>query len=241
MQRAREAGADGVVCIGSALNDADPCECLAREFPGFVNWTSGVHPHDAAQFDSGVHSPRIRGALERGSVAIGECGLDYHYDNSPRAVQRSVFDSQLAIAADSGRPVVVHTRDAEDDTLSMLATAASSAVRGVLHCFTGTRRLAEAALDAGWYISFSGIVTFKAWSGDDIVRLVPADRILAESDSPYLAPIPFRGKRNEPAWVAKTVARLAEVRGISAAELGGQVSVNARRFFGVASGAKHSL
>ena len=166
-----------------------------------------------------------------GAVAIGECGLDYHYDNSPRLEQRRAFAEQLALARDLEKPVVVHTRDAEEDTGAMLLEAGSAGVIGVLHCFTGSRKLAECALSAGWYISFSGIVTFKKWSDDDLIRLVPDDRILAESDSPYLAPVPHRGKRNEPAWVSFTVAHLAAARGVGADRMGEIVSANATRLF----------
>jgi len=129
----------------------------------------------------------------------------------------------------------VHTRDAEDDTRAMVVEAAAAGVRGVLHCFTGTAALAEAALAGGWYVSFSGIVTFKKWGadGDDVIRLVPADRLLVESDAPYLAPVPNRGRRNEPAWVSLTVARVANVRGVEPETLGTQTSRNAARLFGL--------
>ena len=168
-------------------------------------------------------------------MAIGECGLDYHYDNSPREKQRSAFEAQIELAAKVGKPLVVHTRDAEDDTRAMIALAATSGARGVLHCYTGSHALAEAALAAGWYVSFSGIVTFKRWSDDALLRLIPADRLLVESDSPYLAPVPDRGKRNEPAWVARTLERVAAARGVSAAELGRRTVANTRAFFSLPS------
>jgi TatD DNase family protein len=142
--------------------------------------------------------------------------------------------AQLALAQELGRPVVVHTREAEDDTLSMVRDAAASGVRGVLHCYTGSVGLAEVALDGGWYVSFSGIVTFKKWTDEALLRVVPADRLLVESDSPYLAPVPHRGKRNEPAWVSFTVARLAAVRGVETAALGASTAENARQLFGLA-------
>ncbi len=173
--------------------------------------------------------------MVEGAVAIGECGLDYHYDNSPRIEQRRAFAEQLSLARELEKPVVVHTRDAEDDTSAMVREAGSAGVIGVLHCFTGSRKLAEVALKAGWYISFSGIVTFKKWSDDDLIRLVPDDRILAESDSPYLAPVPHRGKRNEPAWVSFTVAHLAAARNVTAQSMGESVSANAREFFNLPS------
>src|ERR1019366_4914975 len=175
----------------------------------------------------------IRAEVERGAVAIGECGLDYHYDHSPRGLQRRAFAAQLALSGETGRPVVVHTREAEDDTVAMLREAGAASVRGVLHCFTGSHALAHAALESGWYISFTGIVTFKKWPDDALLRLVPDDRLLVESDSPYLAPVPDRGRRNEPAWVVRTVERIAAARGISSAEVGELAVSNATRFFGL--------
>ena len=135
------------------------------------------------------------------------------------------------------RPVVVHTRDAEDDTRSLVAEARAAGVVGVLHCYTGSHALAESALDAGWYISFSGIVTFNKWTDDDLLRLVPGERLLVESDSPYLAPVPFRGKRNEPAWVARTLSKVAAARGEDPLDLGRVTTANAGRLFGLAFGA----
>jgi TatD DNase family protein len=131
--------------------------------------------------------------------------------------------------------IVVHTREAEDDTRAMIMEAGGAGVVGVLHCFTGSAALAEAALAVGWYVSFSGIVTFRKWTDEAMLRLVPEDRLLVESDSPYLAPVPHRGRRNEPAWVSHTVARLAMARGVEAAELGARTAENARRLFGLAA------
>ena len=229
--RARDAGAAGIVCIGESLAAAERAQAIAAAHPGFVWHTAGVHPHDAAGFDPVRDVAAIRGELARGAVAVGECGLDYHYDHSPRDRQRAAFAAQLALAHEHRVPVVVHTRDAEDDTIAMVREAGGQGVRGVLHCYTGSHDLARAALDVGWHVSFSGIVTFRKWTDDDLLRLVPGDRLLAESDAPYLAPVPNRGKRNEPAWVTHTVARLAAARGIDAAALALAVADNARRLF----------
>ena len=196
--------------------------------------TAGVHPHDAVEFDARRDIPKVRSFLEAGAVAVGECGLDYHYDNSPREAQRAAFSAQVALAADTHRPVIVHTRDAEDDTRSIIGEARAAGVVGVLHCYTGTHSLAEFAIDAGWYVSFSGIVTFNKWTDDDLLRLVPRDRLLVESDSPYLAPVPHRGKRNEPAWVAHTLAKVASARGDDIDDLGRATSANSQRLFGLA-------
>jgi TatD DNase family protein len=231
LERVREAGGQGVVCIGASIADAALARAVAEAHPGFVWWTAGVHPHDAAGFDAIRDAEAIAQAMRDGAVAVGECGLDYHYDHSPRALQRRAFAAQLAIAAQQGRPVVVHTREAEDDTIAMIREAGSAGIRGVLHCFTGSPALAEVALEAGWHISIAGIATFKKWERDDVIRRVPSDRLLVESDSPYLAPVPFRGKRNEPAWCAYTLRRLAEVRGTDPPTLGAQLVANARQLF----------
>ena len=229
--RAREAGALAIVCIGESVTRARTASEIAAAHPGFVWFTAGVHPHDAAEFDPSADVNAIRALIDIGAVAVGECGLDYHYDHSPRDLQRRAFGSQLALAKETGRPVVVHTREAEADTRAMVVEAGTEGVRGVLHCYTGSHDLAEAALGVGWYVSFSGIVTFKKWSDDALIRLVPRERLLLESDSPYLAPMPNRGKRNEPAWVAHTTARVATVRGESVESLGAACAENARRLF----------
>ena len=231
LTRAREWGAAGIVCIGESIASAARARAIAAEHPAFVWHTAGVHPHDAADFDAARDSSAIRAELAQGAVAVGECGLDYHYDHSPRDRQRAAFAQQLALAHEHRVPVVVHTREAEDDTMAMVREAGVQGIGGVLHCYTGGHGLARVALDAGWYVSFSGIVTFKKWTDDELLRLVPDDRLLAESDAPYLAPVPNRGKRNEPAWVANTVARLAAARGADATSLALTVAANARRLF----------
>jgi TatD DNase family protein len=195
--------------------------------------TCGRHPHEAAQWDSAEDPEAIREAVAAGAVAVGECGLDYHYDHAPRPTQRAVLSAQLALAAELGRPIVLHTRDAEDDTRSALREAAAAGVRGVLHCFTGSTALAAAGLEAGWYVSFSGIVTFRSWTDRALLQLVPADRLLVESDAPYLAPVPYRGKRNESAWVALTLAHLAEVRGLTPERLAAETLRNCCELFGL--------
>jgi TatD DNase family protein len=230
LQRLREAGGIGVVCIGESLEAAAGARRLA-EAHGDVWWTAGVHPHDAASYDPVRDGAGIREAMAHGAVAVGECGLDYHYDHSPRPLQRRAFADQLAIAREHGRPVVVHTREAEDDTMAMVREAGDAGIGGVLHCYTGSHALAEVALAAGWYVSFSGIITFKKWDDLALLRLVPEDRLLIESDSPYLAPVPNRGKRNEPALCAYTLRRLAEVRAVEVHALGVALLQNTRRLF----------
>lgn len=231
LTRLHEAGGVGVICIGESLAAAEGAKRLAEGHPGSVWWTAGIHPHDAAAYDPARDAPALEAAMRAGAVAIGECGLDYHYDHSPRAQQRRAFADQLAIARREGKAVVVHSREAADDTAAMVREAGEAGLVGVLHCHTGPIPLAEAALAAGWYISFSGVVTFRKWDDLDLLRLVPTDRLLLESDSPYLAPVPHRGKRNEPAWCAATLDRLAQVRDVDPGALGAAVVRNTRRCF----------
>lgn len=235
IERARLTGARALVCIGESLAAAERAAAIAASHSGWIAFTAGIHPHDASGFDAARDIPALRAMVTRGAVAIGECGLDAHYDHSPREAQLAAFEAQLDLAAEVRRPVVVHTRQAVDDTRRLVAEAGKRGIGGVLHCFTGPRELAETALDAGWHLSFSGVITFRKWDDDALLRLAPADRLLVESDAPYLAPVPHRGKRNEPAWVSLTVARLAAARGLPADALGDIVSANAIRFFGLAA------
>ena len=231
---ARTSGALALVSIGESLGAADRSAVIAAQHPGFVFWTAGVHPHDAASFDPARDPKAIREHLARGAAAVGECGLDGTYDHAPAHLQRRAFAEQLAIAGDTGKPVVVHTRQAVNDTAAMVREAGHAGIRGVLHCFTGPALLAEVAIEAGWYVSFSGVVTFKKWADDDLIRLVPLDRLLVETDAPYLAPVPHRGKRNEPAYLAFTLAHVAAARGMVDTQLGLITARNAARLFGLA-------
>jgi TatD DNase family protein len=234
IERAMRAGASALVCIGESLDAASRSADLAARHPGVCFHTAGIHPHDAASFDFTRDLDGVRQEVERGAVAIGECGLDYHYDHSPRDQQRAAFGAQLALAKELARAVVVHTREAEDDTRDMVEAAGRDGVVGVLHCYTGSVALAEAALAVGWYVSFSGIITFKRWTDDALLRAIPVDRLLVESDAPYLAPVPYRGRRNESAWVGLTVTRLAAARSEEATMIARATSANARRLFRLA-------
>lgn len=238
--RARSSGASAVISIGESIGAADRAANIAAAHPGFVYHTAGIHPHDAAEFDESRDIEAIRRHVAAGAVAVGECGLDYHYDHSPRDAQRRAFESQLRLAGELQRPVVVHSREADDDISDMISAAAAAGVRGVLHCFTGTHAVAETALAVGWYVSFSGIVTFKKWDDVELLRLVPDDRLLVESDAPYLAPVPMRGKRNEPAFVPRTIERLAAARETSIESIATQTAANTRRLFGLAMPDAHS-
>ncbi len=233
IQRARAAGARALVCIGESAATARRAKALTERHAGFVFFTAGVHPHDAAVWDDVTDPQAIRDAVACGAVAVGECGLDSHYDHSPRERQLHALDAQLALAEELQKPLVLHTREAEADTFEFLQRAERAHVVGVLHCYTGSIALAEAALAVGWYVSFSGIVTFKSWADEALLRLVPDDRLLVESDAPYLAPVPHRGKRNESAFVSLTLARLAAVRGQDVNALGWQTLRNTKALFGL--------
>jgi TatD DNase family protein len=234
IERARGAGAVGITVIGETVAAASRAHAFAQQHDGFLVFTAGVHPHEASTYDPITTPDALRSLVRFGAVALGECGLDYHYDHSPRVQQRRAFTEQLALAGELDKPVVVHTRDAVDDTLAMIVEAGKQGIRGVLHCFTGPTSLARAALDAGWSLSFAGVITFKKWADDELLRLPPIERILVESDSPYLAPVPYRGHRNEPAYVARTVERLAAARGVSSGEIAPALVHNAMTFFGLA-------
>jgi TatD DNase family protein len=237
VSRAREAGVDAALVILEAGNALEAAQAVRLEqlWPD-VRVSIGVHPHMAHQF---ADQPERATALVRAQLdttsaarAVGEIGLDYHYDFSPRDVQHAVFRGQVRLARESNRPVVVHTREADEDTLTILREEGGTELQGVLHCFTGSADLARAGLDLGFYISLAGIVTFpKAATLRDTARIVPLDRLLVETDSPFLAPVPYRGKRNEPAWVARVVHTLAEIHQTSSEDIARRTSENFRRLF----------
>lgn len=195
-----------------------------------ISTTAGVHPHDARTWTDERAEWLATQLADPRVVACGEIGLDYHYDHSPRDVQRRVFACQMALAESAGRPVVIHAREADDDVAAVLREFPR--VPAVLHSFSSGMALFEAAAGLGHYVSFSGMVTFKSWTLDDAIRSTPADRLLVETDAPYLAPVPYRGKRNEPAFVAQVAARVAAVRGESPEELVRRTGASARRLFG---------
>jgi TatD DNase family protein len=228
LQRAWEAGLSHIVLIGETTPAARD---VSRADPARLSFTAGVHPHAADTFDAARDLALLRDLIADGAVAVGECGLDYYYDHSPRERQQEAFQLQLDLAADTALPVVVHTRQAEDDTERMMRAAAARGVRGVLHCYTGSPDLARAAIEVGWCISISGIATFKTWDRDDVVTMIPDAQLLVETDSPYLAPVPHRGRRNESAFLPATVERLAHVRGTTAEALAALTAANAIRFF----------
>jgi TatD DNase family protein len=227
LERARAAGVDRVVVVATSVDQAPDALALAETHAG-VYACLGVHPHEAATPGDLAELRRLLGH-ER-AVAVGETGLDYFRDYAPRDAQRQLFQVQLELAGELGKPVVIHTRAADHDTLAALRDFDG---RVVLHCFSSPALL-PTALDRGWYVSFAGNVTYpKAPELREAAASVPPERILAETDSPYLAPQPVRGKRNEPAFVVHTVDALAAARGEDAAELAAQIDANATAAFGL--------
>lgn len=238
ISRARDAGIEGILCIVEASDPAEAvrADAVAGRWDG-VRTTAGVHPHSAGPFagraDSAAALVAARLDADPRSRAIGEVGLDYHYDVAPRDVQRAVFASQVRLARDRGLPLVVHTREADDDTIAILEEEGAGQVRGVFHCFSGDTPLATRALGLGFFVSFSGILTFpRAHAVRAAAAIVPLGRLLVETDCPYLAPVPHRGQRNEPAWVEETVRRLADIHGVGVAQMVETTDRNYRLLFG---------
>ncbi|MEO1190178.1 MAG: TatD family hydrolase [Pseudomonadota bacterium] len=230
--RAAEQSVAGMVTISTKLSEIETILGIAARFPNV--WASvGVHPHEAEQEGQGTPDRLIALAEDPKVVAVGETGLDYFYEHSPREQQRQSFRAHIAAARATGLPVIVHSRDADGETVDILAEEYDKgAFTGVIHCFSGGPALSQGALDLGFYISMAGIVTFKkAEALRETVRQVPLERLLVETDSPYLAPVPHRGKRNEPAFVSHTAAALAEVKGVSTEVLAQTTTDNFFRLF----------
>jgi len=227
--RAFGAGVGHLVVVGESRASTELGLALATADLR-ISTTAGVHPHDArtwteesaAWLSEQLADPRV--------VACGEIGLDYHYDHSPRDTQRVVFERQMALAGAAGKPVVIHARDADADVAAVLR--AFPGVSGILHSFSSGATLFDAGVALGHYVSFSGMVTFRSWTLDEAVRATPTDRLLVETDAPYLAPVPHRGHRNEPAFVRLVAARVAAIRGDDVARIISATGANARRVFG---------
>lgn len=235
--RARAAGVERLCTIGAGrdMDSARAALDVARAHAGWVCATVGVHPHDARVVTDAVVDALERLAADPLVVAIGEVGLDYHYEHSPREQQREVFRRFVAVARRVRKPLTIHTREAPEETLAILREEGARDVGGIIHCFSEDAAFARAALDLGFVASFSGIVTFKsAASVREAARLQPPDAMLVETDAPFLAPAPYRGKRNEPAYVARTAEVLAELRGEDVAEVRRRTTANACRVLGVA-------
>jgi len=231
--RAREAGVGKIIAVGGAGDMSSNTEAiaLAKTFPD-IYATVGMHPHDAKDVGADelkklkdlVAAPKV--------VAVGETGLDYYYDHSPREVQRRVFAGFIHLARETGLPIVVHERDAAQDVANLLRADGAGKLRGVIHCFTGNYEAACAYLDLGFYISFTGIITFKnAEPLRDVVRKVPLERIFVETDSPFLTPVPHRGKRNEPAYVRYVAETIANLKDVAPEEVARVTTANVQDLF----------
>lgn len=233
--RAREAGVDAFITIGCDLATSRTAVELASRYP-FVYAAVGVHPHEVKHIDDGWYDELRRLAGHDKVVAYGEIGLDYHYNHSPPKLQRERFREQVGLARDLNLPVIIHTREAQEDTIAILKEERAGETGGVFHCFSGDAWLAHEALALGFYLSFSGVLTFRnAAPLQDVAKAVPLDRLLVETDCPYLTPVPRRGQRNEPAFVKLVAEKLVEVRmaseGLTIEDVGRITSDNARRLF----------
>jgi TatD DNase family protein len=238
--RARAAGVADAMCILSAdePDELARAEAVARAWPG-IRFAAAIHPHRAGAYAGRAEAAAAvtREALARTAAsAVGEIGLDYHYDFAPREVQRDVFAAQIGVALELDRAVVIHTREATDDTIAIIRESGQGRLRGVMHCFTGSSDEARRALDLGFFVSFAGILTFpKAAALRETAALVPIDRVLVETDAPFLAPVPHRGKRCEPAWVVATAASLAAVHRLDRETLDQQLTRNLAALLGGAA------
>ena len=231
LTRARAAGVEHFVTIGCDLETSRAAVALAQQHP-FIVATVGVHPHEVKRIETTWYDELRSLARNKEVVAYGEIGLDYHYDHSPREVQRQRFREQVQLARELGLPIVIHTREAQEDTITILKEEKAGELGGVFHCFSGDAWLAKDALDLGFYLSFSGVITFQnATMLRDIVKTVPLDRILVETDSPYLTPTPHRGKRNEPAYVRQVAEKIAELHGIGVQEVEEATTQNTKQLF----------
>lgn len=233
LDRARAAGVQKCMTISTHIGRFDSIRAIA-EAHSDVYCTVGTHPHQASEAgERDVPSSEIiRLSAHPKVIAIGECGLDYHYDFATKEDQHAVFSRHIQAGVETNLPLVIHSREAEEDTIRLIKESGSGRSRGVMHCFTGSAWLAQQALELGYYISFSGVLTFK--KSDDLRAVaadVPLDRLLVETDSPYLAPMPFRGKRNEPAYVAHTAAVLAGVKGVSVEDIARITTENFYKLF----------
>ena len=219
LSRARAEGVTGFIAVGTDLEDSQKVLALATSLPG-VRASLGVHPHEAKSWCAEVEAELAAILLDPAVRFVGETGLDWHYDLSPREAQETAFRAQIRLAQRVGKPLMIHTRSAPEATLRILEEEGADRIRGIIHCFSENREFAARALDLGFYLSFSGIATFKkAEAVRAVAAWAPADRILVETDAPFLAPVPFRGKPNEPGYVRFTAEAVAALRGIPGSKL----------------------
>ena len=224
----RAADVGRALVIESRLSEIDATVAWVTGDPG-LGMATGCHPHDASSWNAEVQTQVTKAWQHPTVLAAGEIGLDYHYDHSPRDVQQRAFSEQLALAVDAGLPVVIHAREADEDVAAILREQPKATI--VLHSFSSGAVLRDAGLADGWYFSFSGMVTFKSWTQLDTVQAVPSNRLLVETDAPYLAPVPHRGKRNEPGFVVEVARTVAAIRGERFEEVASVTTANAMRVF----------
>lgn len=233
VQRAADAGVKTLITIGCDQKDSSSAKSAAQNYPN-VYFTAGIHPHEAEKVSANYLDVLKDLASDPKCVAIGECGLDYYYEHSPKDAQRKIFREQIQLAQSLSKPIVVHMRDAWDESLEIYEDEQITKVPTIIHCFSGSLDYAKSCLALGCYISLSGIVTFKK-AGDlpEVAKICPLDRLLIETDSPFLAPVPYRGKTNEPAYVVEVAKKIAELRGISVGEVAQATTANAKRVFNI--------
>lgn len=237
LANAHAAGVGLFVTIGTEAPTLEKLRALAEKYDD-VYFTVGVHPHEAVDLNAEAEKKMNELRTHPKCVAVGEIGLDYHYDHSPREVQLKVFERQLELALNWAKPIVIHSREGEDDLLERLkgycTRITGGRLPGIIHCFSGTQKFAQECLKLGFYLSFSGIVTFKkAEEIRNVVRETPLDKILLETDSPYLAPVPYRGKPNQSAYMIETAKTVATAKGISLDELSTATLANSKKIFGL--------
>ncbi len=229
IRRARDAGIEAIITIGSDFGSNITNVAVAGK-SDLVYASVGIHPHDSESFTDETYKRILEWTKEKKVVAVGETGLDYHYDNAPRDTQKEVFRKHLELSGQTGLPVLIHSREAKKDTLDILGESGIS--KGVLHCFSGDLDMAETAIEMGFYISIAGPVTFKnAKKLVEVAAMIPDDYLLIETDAPYLAPEPVRGKKNEPSFIVHTVKKLAELRGVNFEDIARITTLNAKRLF----------
>ncbi|MFW6306871.1 MAG: TatD family hydrolase, partial [Bacillota bacterium] len=229
--KAWDSGISYIVNVGADLVSSQRSISLAEEYP-FIFATVGVHPHDASDVDQQMLDRLKELAVHDKVVAIGEIGLDYHYDNSPRDIQKEAFKKQLQLAEELELPVVIHSREADQDTLEILEDYFAAEHGGIMHCFGSGSEMAEKCLEMGFYLAFGGVCTFNnASETREVINKVPLDRILIETDSPYLTPVPYRGKRNEPKYVRSVAEKIAEIKGLELKDVAEKTTENAIKVY----------
>lgn len=233
IERAIDGGVKTIVNIGSDMTSSRNSVELSRRYNEIYS-VVGIHPHNADSFNLNV-SKKLKSLSENKKVvAIGEIGLDFHYDNSPREKQKQAFRAQLRLAKSLDLPVVIHTRDADEETLEILKEENADKIGGIMHCFASDKKMAKEILDLGFYIAFGGLITFKNLANlREVVKEVPMNKILVETDAPYLTPDPYRGKRNEPLYVKYVVEKIAEVKGLSEEEVAKKTTENAKKVYNI--------